>query len=144
MKNFTNETMYEIVLYLQNELKNQNEIFMEVLNPNLEQNYYAGEKVIINNQEFIYRSYKAWCDLAELLFCKILIIDLKINTIVLKFQTLDKIDSFHKDLNDEKKEKYGENSTFFRINKNEEPAFLYAHIQALRNVKIQEKTKILN
>ena len=78
MKNFTNETMYEIVLYLQNELKNQNEIFMEVLNPNLEQNYYAGEKVIINNQEFIYRSYKAWCDLAELLFCKILIIDLKI------------------------------------------------------------------
>ncbi|MBP9490138.1 MAG: methyltransferase domain-containing protein [Aliarcobacter sp.] len=144
MKNFTNETMYEIVLYLQNELKNQNEIFMEVLNPNLEQNYYAGEKVIINNQEFIYRSYKAWCDLAELLFCKILIIDLKINTIVLKFQTLDKIDSFHKDLNDEKKEKYGENSTFFRINKNEEPAFLYAYIQALKNVKIEEKTNILN
>ena len=144
MKNFTNETIYEIVLYLQNELKNQNEIFMEVLNPNLEQNYYAGEKVIINNQEFIYRSYKAWCDLAELLFCKILIIDLKINTIVLKFQTLDKIDSFHKDLNDEKKEKYGENSTFFRINKNEEPAFLYAYIQALKNVKIEEKTNILN
>lgn len=144
MKNFTNETMYEIVLYLQNELKNQNEIFMEVLNPNLEKNYYAGEKIIINNQEFIYRSYKAWCDLAELLFCKILVIDLKINTIVLKFQTLDKIDSFHKDLNDEKKEKYGENSTFFRINKNEEPAFLYAYIQALKNVKIEEKTNILN
>lgn len=144
MKNFTNETMYEIVLYLQNELKNQNEIFIEVLNPNLEKNYYAGEKIIINNQEFIYRSYKAWCDLAELLFCKILIIDLKINTIVLKFQTLDKIDSFHKDLNDEKKEKYGENSTFFRINKNEEPAFLYAYMEALKNVKIEEKTNILN
>ena len=144
MKNFTNETMYEIVLYLQNELKNLNEIFIEVLNPNLEKNYYAGEKIIINNQEFIYRSYKAWCDLAELLFCKILIIDLKINTIVLKFQTLDKIDSFHKDLNDEKKEKYGENSTFFRINKNEEPAFLYAYMEALKNVKIEEKTNILN
>lgn len=144
MKNFTNETMYEIVLYLQNELKNQNEIFIEVLNPNLEKNYYAGEKIIINNQEFIYRSYKAWCDLAELLFCKILIIDLKINTIVLKFQTLNKFDSFHKDLNDEKKEKYGENSTFFRINKNEEPAFLYAYMEALKNVKIEEKTNILN
>lgn len=144
MKNFTNETMYEIVLYLQNELKNQNEIFIEVLNPNLEKNYYAGEKIIINNQEFIYRSYKAWCDLAELLFCKILIIDLKINTIILKFQTLNKVDSFHKDINDEKKEKYGENSTFFRINKNEEPAFLYAYMEALKNVKIEEKTNILN
>ncbi|MBP6714629.1 MAG: methyltransferase domain-containing protein, partial [Aliarcobacter sp.] len=40
--------------------------------------------------------------------------------------------------------KYGENSTFFRINKNEEPSFLYAYSNALKNVKIEEKRNILN
>jgi hypothetical protein len=36
------------------------------------------------------------------------------------------------------------NSTFFRINKNEEPSFLYAYMNALKNVKIEEKKDILN
>ncbi len=144
MKKFVNETMYEIVLYLENELKADNEIFIEVLNPDLEKDYYAGEKVIFEGKEFIYRSLKAWSDLAELLFCKLLIVELKANTIILKFKKLDKIDSFHKDINTEENEKYGEESTFFRINKNEEPAFLYAYMNALKNVKIEEKQNILN
>lgn len=144
MKKFVNESMYEIVLYLENELKINNEVLIEVLNPDLEKDYYAGEKVIIEEKEFIYRPFKAWSDLAELLFCKILIVELKLNTIILKFKKLNKIDSFHKDINDEQNEKYGEESTFFRINKNEEPAFLYAYMNALKNVKVEEKRNILN
>ena len=144
MKKFINESMYEIVLYLENELKINNEVLIEVLNPDLEKDYYAGEKVTIEEKEFIYRSFKAWSDLAELLFCKILIVELKLNTIILKFKKLNKIDSFHKDINDEQNEKYGEESTFFRINKNEEPAFLYAYMNALKNVKVEEKRDILN
>lgn len=144
MKKFVNESMYEIVLYLENELKINNEVLIEVLNPNLEKDYYAGEKVFIEEKEFIYRSFKAWSDLAELLFCKILIVELKLNTLILKFKKLNKIDSFHKDINDEQNEKYGEESTFFRINKNEEPAFLYAYMNALKNVKVEEKRNILN
>ena len=144
MKKFINESMYEIVLYLENELKINNEVLIEVLNPDLEKDYYAGEKVFIEEKEFIYRSFKAWSDLAELLFCKILIVELKLNTLVLKFKKLNKIDSFHKDINDEQNEKYGEESTFFRINKNEEPAFLYAYMNALKNVKVEEKRNILN
>jgi hypothetical protein len=144
MKKFIDETMYEIVLYLERELKINNEIFIEVLNPDLKKDYYAGEKVILEDNEFVYRSFKAWCDLAELLFCKLLIAELKVNTIILKFKKLDKIDSFHKDINTEQNEKYGEESTFFRINKNEEPAFLYAYMNALKNVKIEEKQNILN
>ncbi len=73
MKKFINETMYEIVLYFENELKLQDEIFVEVLNPDLDKNHYAGEKISIDNENFIYRSYKAWSDLAELLFCKFLL-----------------------------------------------------------------------
>lgn len=144
MKKFINESMYEIVLYFKNELKNKNEVYIEVLNPDLEKNYYAGEEILIDNEIFIYRSYKAWSDLSELLFCKFFISELKFNTVVLKFKKLDKIDSFHKDINDEKNEKYGENSTFFRINKNEEPSFLYAYMNALKNVNIEEKKSVLN
>ena len=105
MKKFINETMYEIVLYFENELKLQDEIFVEVLNPDLQINHYAGEKISIDNEDFIYRSYKSWSDLAELLFCKFFIIELKDNTVVLKFKKLDRIDSFHKDINDERNEK---------------------------------------
>ena len=144
MKKFMNETMYEIVLYLEKELKSDNEVFIEVLNPDLEKDYYAGEIVIFEDKKFIYRSFKAWSNLAELLFCRLLIVELKVNTIILKFKKLNKIDSFHKDTNNEENEKYGEQSTFFRINKNEEPAFLYAYMNALKNVKIEEKQNILN
>lgn len=144
MKKFTNESMLMIISYLEEEVKNKDEILFEVLNPDVNINIYAGEILKIENQEFIYRSYKSWCDLAELFFCKIIISSINSTTIVIKLQKLNKNDSFHKDLNDEKNEKYGENSTFFRINKNEEPSFLYAYTNALKNVKIEEKTNILN
>ena len=144
MKKFTNESMLVIISYLEKELQNKDEILFEVLNPDVNIDIYAGEILKIENKEFIYRSYKSWCDLAELLFCKMLISSITLNTVVIKLQKLNKNDSFHKDLNDEKNEKYGEKSTFFRINKNEEPAFLYAYMNALKNVKIEEKTNILN
>jgi hypothetical protein len=144
MKKITNENMFEIVLYLENELKNFNEVDIEILNPNIKDNIYAGERLQLNNQEFIYRSYKSWSDLAEILFCKLLIIKVDENSVQIRFQKLNKIDSFHNDVNDEKNEKYGEDSIFFRINKNEEPSFLYAYRNALKNVKIEEKRNILN
>lgn len=144
MKKFTNESMFEIMSYLHKEFICKNEIRIEVLNPILKSDLYAGEKLIINNQEFIYRSYKSWSDLAEILFCRMLIESINLNTVVIFLQKLNKIDSFHKDINDEKNEKYGQNTTFFRINKNEEPAFLFSYINALRNVKIEEKKLVLN
>ena len=144
MRKITNEKMFEIYLYIDNELKNTDEVNIEILNPNIKDNIYAGEKLIIDNQEFIYRSYKSWSDLAEILFCKLLIIKLEEISVQIRFQKLNKIESFHNDINDEKNEKYGEDSIFFRINKNEEPSFLYAYMNALKNVKIEEKRNILN
>ena len=144
MKKITNENMFEIVLYLENELKSFNEVDIEVLNPNIKDDIYAGERLQLNNQEFIYRSYKSWSDLAEILFCKLLIMKLEVTYVQIRFQKLNKTESFHNDINDEKNEKYGEDSTFFRINKNEEPSFLYAYMNALKNVKIEEKSNILN
>ncbi len=143
MKKFTNEDMFEIISYLENNLEKNNDVSIEVLNPNIK-DIYAGEKIKFEDIEYIYRSYKSWSDLAEILFCRLLIVSLNINTIVIKFEKLNKSDSFHKDINDDKNEKYGEKSTFFRINKNEEPAFLFAYVNALKNVKIEEKTNVLN
>ncbi len=86
MKKIINEEMFEIIQYLENELKNNNEISIEVLNPNVKDDIYAGEKLKIENNKFIYRSYKSWSDLAEILFCKMLVIHLYENTVILKFQ----------------------------------------------------------
>ena len=144
MKKITNENMFEIISYLEKELKNNDYVIIEILNPSIKDDIYAGEKLIIDNQEFIYRSFKSWSDLAEILFCKLLIVGLQENKVQIKFQKLNKTESFHNDVNDEKNEKYGEDSTFFRINKNEEPSFLYAYMKALINVKIEEKKEILN
>ena len=144
MKKITHESMFKIIAYLENELENKNNTSLEVLNPSIKDNVYAGEKIKIENQDFIYRSFKSWSDLAEILFCKLLITKLEENTIEIKFQKLNKTDSFHNDINDEKNEKYGEDSTFFKINKNEEPSFLFSFSNALRNVKIEEKKQILN
>ncbi len=144
MKKITNENMFEIISYLEKELKNNDYVIIEILNPSIKDDIYAGEKLIIDNQEFIYRSFKSWSDLAEILFCKLLILGLQENKVQIKFQKLNKTESFHNDVNDEKNEKYGEDSTFFRINKNEEPSFLYAYMNALTNVKIEEKKEILN
>ena len=144
MKKITNENMFEIISYLEKELKNNDYTSIEVLNPSIKDDIYAGEKLIIDNQELIYRSFKSWSDLAEILFCKLLIVGLQENKVQIKFQKLNKTESFHNDVNDEKNEKYGEDSTFFRINKNDEPSFLYAYMNALINVKIEEKKEILN
>ena len=144
MKRITDENMSEIILYLEKKLKKTNFVTIKVLNPSVKDDMYAGEKVKIGKKDFIYRSLKSWSDLAEILFCKLLILKVKKNKIEIKFQKLNKIESFHNNINDEKNEKYGEESTFFRINKNEEPSFLYSFQNALKNVKIEEKKQILN
>jgi len=144
MKIFTNESMDEIISYAKNELKNRDKFSIEVLNPDLVEDSYAGLKVSFDN-EYIYRSYKSWIDLSTLLFCKML--TPKVSSeykVLLTFKKLNKNDSFHKSENDELNEKYGEESTFFKLNKNEEPAFLYYYKQALENVKITKRQKILN
>lgn len=144
MKKFSYESMFEIIFYLEKELQIKNQILLEVLNPDIEENIYLGEKYILENQEYIYRNFKTWTDLAELFFCRLNVESINKKTMIIKFDKLDKLDSFHNDINNDKNEKYGENSTFFRINKNEDASFLNSYINALKNVKIEEKKEVLN
>ena len=138
---FSSQSMQEILPLLQKELENKERLTFSVLNPDL-YDAYAGQSVEIEGETYIYRGYKAWLDLAELLKCKTLtpkIIDK--HFVELHFKKLS-TDSFHADSKD--LEKYGTHSHFAQIHKMEEPAFLYYYLQALDNVKVEYRTRILN
>ncbi len=141
---FSHQTMQEIIPILQNKLKTDTSVSFDVLNPDLGEGY-AGNAMTIENRAYIYRGYKAWTDLAELLMCRMLTPkESNYPLVTLRFQKLETQNSFHLDTQSPKEEKYGVESHFFEINKMEEPAFFYYYDQALTNVKIEERTRILN
>lgn len=144
MKIFTNESLLTIKQWLNKILQTHDSISFVVLNPDLF-SYYSGEIVELNNTSYRYRGYKAWVNLAELHQCKMLtpqIIDDV--SVKLTFKKLNTQASFHTASIETPEEKYGTASTFFNINKNEEPTFLYAYHKALEAVKIQQRKQILN
>jgi len=140
---FSYHTMQEILPVLQNRLQSEEMISFKVFDPDLSEGY-AGNQININEKVYIYRGYKAWVDLAEILKCKMLTPQKCEGPLIkLHFKKLRDI-SFHMDTLELKEEKYGVDSHFFQINKMEEPAFLYYYDQALTNVNIETKKRILN
>jgi len=136
--------MLVITQTLEAALKTQPEIAFEVLNPDLCSGAYAGKEVTLKGISYRYRSLRSWLDLATNLNCRMLMpVQASDETVVLRFQSL-KTDSFHQDSTQERSEKYGVDSRFFAINKNEEPAFLSAYLHALELTKIGTKKRVLN
>lgn len=143
MKCFRLETMADILSWTQEALKNSESITFEVLNPDLGRGYYAGEVVTVNEISYLYRSIKAWSDLGELLLCRMLLPKaLSEHTVAITYEKLDLSGSFHHA--EAAEEKYGADSTFSRIHKNEEPVFLNAYLRALKSVRVGERLRILN
>jgi len=147
MLKFTHEELYEIINILEKELKlltTESILEFEVLNPDFAHSKYAGNLIKIDNKEFIYRGYKTWVDLSEILFCKMLTpVSLDEHTIRIRLKKLDLSDSFHASKVN-KEEKYGSDSVFSHIHKNEEPAFLAHYLKALKNVDVNKRFRILN
>jgi hypothetical protein len=147
MYNFKTTTMTQIINTLEKEittLKPKEIVEFEVLNPDKFSSTYSGNFVTLNNEEYIYRGYKAWIDLAQILHCKMLTpSEISNNTILIRYEKLNSDDSFHKSIVD-KEEKYGTTSIFGEIYKNEEPSFLYYYTQALKNVNLNKRHRILN
>lgn len=136
------QSMQDIILQLQNMLIDQEGISFDVLDPDYEEGY-AGKAVTVEGKKYIYRGYKSWIDLAELLKCRMHTPKKIKNSPLVKlyFKKLD-TGSFHSDSRES--EKYGTDSRFFTINKMEEPAFLYYYQQALNNVKVKTRKHILD
>ena len=87
--------------------------------------------------------YKSFIDLAQIFMMKMLTPNvLDEQTIVLPFQKLCQESSFHNAM--QSSEKYGVESEFFTINKNNQFSFLYHFQEALKFVKLEEKSQILN
>ncbi len=87
--------------------------------------------------------YKAFIDLAQLFFMKMLTPLVKDDEItVLRFYKLHQETSFHKA--EQSCEKYGVESEFFKIDKTSQFSFLYHYKEALKFVNIKEKTRVLN
>lgn len=119
-------------------------ISFETLNPDLGEGY-AGEQPNIEDISYVYRSYKSWIDLAELLMCKMMTPEKSTYPLVkLRFEKLETQSSFHSESHSLKEEKYGMDSHFSQIKKMEEPAFLYYYSQALQNAKLSQRTRILD
>ncbi|HHD75888.1 MAG TPA: methyltransferase domain-containing protein, partial [Campylobacterales bacterium] len=128
-KSFKTEPLLAITEWITKELRNKDELSFNVQNPD-----YEGNK-----------SFKTWVDLAELHFCKLLTPKpIDDNLIELTFKKLNQNSSFHSAPIKNKKEKYGTDSIFFNINKNEHPTFLHAYKKALESVKIAKRKEVLN
>ncbi|MFK5937460.1 MAG: methyltransferase domain-containing protein [Sulfurimonas sp.] len=147
MLNFTKTPTLEIITILQNHLTNLSAKYIvefEVLNPDSCSSIYAGNYITLDNIKYIYRGYKAWIDLAGILHCKMLTPIVKSShTIIIRYEKLNEDNSFHKSITD-KEEKYGLKSIFSEIHKMQEPAFLSYYLQALKNVNINKRIRILN
>lgn len=148
LRRFSDESMYEIWQWLKDELEEVEAgriIVFDVLSPDMAHNRYAGEKICVADVTYIYRGYKAWTDLAELLWCRMLTpVMLDDHRVQIRFEKLYTEDSFHQSELKDKREKYGTESRFFAIHKNEEPAFLAAYAQALQRVDIKRRQRVLN
>lgn len=143
MKTFTSQPLSDILSWANEILKASDTFTFEVINPDVSRGSYAGESVTIDNVTYVYRSYKAWSDLGEILFCRMLTPKIVCeHTVQLTYEKLDMGDSFHH--SEAKEEKYGTTSRFAAIHKNEEPAFLSPYVRALRSVRVGERKRILN
>ena len=142
-KKFYDKDLLEIKEHIIDELKDSNEVSFEVLNPDFCDSVYSGTKVQVENKTMIYRSYKVWQDLANILKCKFLTpVFIDKHLVLIKYKKLDENISFHNF--DDDKEKYGISSEFAKINKNEEISFLHYYTQALQNVSFEKRIRILN
>jgi len=147
MLNLSSTPMLEIIAILKDKIEafsSKDIIEFEVLNPDFCSAIYAGNTLILDDIEYLSRSYQAWVDLAHQLHCKMLTPKIQTkHTLIIRYEKLNPDDTFHKQLLD-KEEKYGETSIFSQIHKNEEPAFIYYYQQALKNVTIDKRVRILN
>ncbi len=146
MKNLYNLPLTDIATILTQELQGKvaHEIVeFKVLNPDIATSTYNGKSITVKDEVAIYRGYQTWLDLAHILKCRMLTPKvLDEHFILMRYEKLQN-DSFHA-TNANTEEKYGVESIFSEIHKNEEAGFLHYFTQALQNAKLSSRKRILN
>jgi len=152
-KRFWAETLLEIRDWLVVTLDRAGggRVDFEVPDPALGPGLYGGEEVQVGGRIALHRGYRCWVELAELLGCRLLIP--QHGTAApgdgfarLRFERLADEGSFH-DADGapaDPTEKYGAASPFARIDKLEEPSFLWALEAALVRVNLAPGARVLD
>jgi len=142
---FMMQSMKEIYEILDAQLKESSSTQFLIVNPDLEVGHYSGTVLKLEDETYLYRGYKVWVGLSEILGCRMMTPKILDNNLVeMCYKKISKEDSFHHERRINIEEKYGEGSSFFKINKMEEPTFLFYFMQALQNVNIAKRTDILD
>ena len=137
--------MHDIIDLLQEELRYQNNTVFRAVDSDLCLGQYTGTKIEINGRLVICRPLRVWVDLAGLLGCRMKIPRLcNDGTMLIEYERLSIENSFHIEKSVEKNEKYGSESEFFEVCKNEEPYSIYNFMRALKSVKIEGRDTILD
>jgi len=142
MIEITNEPIFEVLDIIQNMLDSNKIVEVIIPNPDLGSSLYGGTTL---KNGSTHHSWRAWSDLATILHSRMLTPEvISKERVILRLERLNKTQSFHKrkDINNE--ERYGVESIFADINKNEEPAFIYAYSQALKQVDISNRDSVLD
>ena len=137
---FKKESVIDIYKSLQNSLHQKSIVKFKVINPDICKNCYAGKIIFLKDNTYIYRGYKNWLQLAELLECKMLTPKNLGDLVELTFVQIEN-SSFHKNKNIDK---YGVESEFSNINKMQEASFVYYFVDALNRANIYNRKRILN
>jgi len=124
---FTNETLLEIVAIIKNRIKYIDYDFLIKVDLNL-----------LNRIEL-----QSWFDLAQIFLCKIIDINKNNIFIVFSIKKLNTASRFN-NTNHSKKEKYGLDSNFFKLEKNNYTSFIYYYKEALEYSNLTSKKRILN
>lgn len=145
---FTDEPLHEIVAWLRQGLETLppgETLEMTVLDPDLSQGCYTGERLEVEGKIYRHHSYRSWLDLAERLGCRFLTPE-RVDEIGvrLRFTPLNFTRSPHTHAPEDATEKYGAASPFASIDKLEEPAFLLDYEEALARVGLQPESAVLD
>ncbi len=138
---FSNSSLSLIFSKLNQALKDSQEVYFLILDPNLCDGRYTGESIEIERREYICRSWRVWSDIAIELKCHLLTPKSYNNLqLLLGIKRLKSNSSFHNDTN----KKYSPTSTFAKIQKNEEPNFYIPYLRALKRLKVEKVNSILD
>jgi hypothetical protein len=136
--------MHEIMRQLRTALTQSDQITFEVPDPDLHEGMYSGTEISTDGQRYLYRSYRNWQDLAQMLECRLHTPQRGDGRWIQLSMSKLSDESFHGHIAKNPSEKYGEVSSFWQINKLEEPAFLHYFSQAVENISPEKRRRILD
>ena len=143
---FTTEKMSEIYRILSNSLSMllPGDIFsFTVVSPDLQPELYNGELFENNGICYRHHSLRCWLDLAEAFNCRAAVpVDLAEGCVRLIFSKLPQ-EGWHNTKIDEYTEKYGAESSFFRVDKNEEAAFYHDFFESVTELELPDNCRVL-